>query len=108
MSPMNFVVAPDRESADLGEAILSIAVEGRDFLVRAGALWGSSRSNVWNDSIVRTGHEWPRRHSRQRVDEQEQHDVLHDPSPFGFAHDPLLCVSSSRRKMSIAFGRQRC
>jgi hypothetical protein len=37
---MNFVVAPDRESADLGEAILTIAVEGRDFLVRAGRALG--------------------------------------------------------------------
>jgi hypothetical protein len=32
---MNFVVALDRESADLGEAVLTIDVEGRDYLVRA-------------------------------------------------------------------------
>jgi hypothetical protein len=52
---MNFVVAPDRENADLGEAILTIDVEGRDFLVRAGRALGIEsiecleRLDPWED-----------------------------------------------------------
>ena len=52
---MNFVVAPDRESADLGEAILTIDVEGRDYLVRAGRSLGIEsiecleRLDPWED-----------------------------------------------------------
>jgi hypothetical protein len=55
MSPMNFVVAPDRESANLGNAVLTIDVEGRDFLVRAGQALGIDsiacleRLDPWED-----------------------------------------------------------
>ena len=55
MSPMNFVVAPDRESAELGEAVLTIDVEGRDYLVRAGRALGIEsiecleRLDPWED-----------------------------------------------------------
>jgi len=53
--PMSFVVAPDRENADLGQAVLSIDVEGRDFLVRAGRALGIDsiacleRLDLWED-----------------------------------------------------------
>jgi hypothetical protein len=52
---MSFVVAPDRENADLGEAVPSIDVEGRDFLVRAGRALGIDsiacleRLDPWED-----------------------------------------------------------
>ena len=52
---MNFVVALDRESADLGEAVLTIDVEGRDYLVRAGRALGIDsiecleRLDPWED-----------------------------------------------------------
>jgi len=52
---MNFVVAPDRASADLAEAILTIDVEGRDYLVRAGRALGIEsiecleRLDPWED-----------------------------------------------------------
>jgi len=52
---MNFVVAPDRESAELGEAVLTIDVEGRDYLVRAGRALGIEsiecleRLDPWED-----------------------------------------------------------
>jgi hypothetical protein len=55
VSPINFVVAPDRESADLAEAVLTIDVEGRDFLVRAGRTLGIEsigcleRLDPWED-----------------------------------------------------------